>query len=92
MSADKLNHSTEGMIQVIGHHIPYEVRMMRQTYAMLADGATCLWYSQTVLNALIESFAIHARSLIEFFSGDHSPSENTAAAKHFCEVNVHAVL
>ncbi|MDF0585039.1 hypothetical protein [Bradyrhizobium yuanmingense] len=85
MSADKLNHSTEGMIQVIGHHIPYEVRMMRQTYAMLADGATCLWFSQTVLNALIESFAIHARSLIEFFSGDHSPSDNTAAAMHFAK-------
>ncbi|GMO19345.1 hypothetical protein BwSH14_12160 [Bradyrhizobium ottawaense] len=59
--------------------------MMRQTYAMLANGATCLWFGQTVLNALIESFAIHARSLIEFFSGDSSPTDNTAAAKHFAK-------
>jgi hypothetical protein len=85
LSAEKLNRSAEGMVQVIGHHIPYEVRMMRQTYLMLSDGAACLWVSQTVINALIESFCIHARSLIEFFSGNESPSDHTSAAKHFAQ-------
>jgi hypothetical protein len=50
----KLNKSVEGFQEVINHHVPYEVRMMRQTYAMLADGSACLWFSQTVINALIE--------------------------------------
>ena len=85
MAAEKLNRSPEGFFEVIGHHIPYEVRMMRQTYVMLADGGTCLWFSQTVVNALIESFSIHARSLIEFFSGDSQPNDTTAAAKHFAK-------
>jgi len=80
-----LNKSVEGLQEVINHHVPYEVRMMRQTYAMLADGSACLWFSQTVINALIESFCLHARSLIEFFSGETTPADNTAAAKHFAK-------
>lgn len=52
MAADKLNHSTKGLKELLGHHIPYEVRMMRQTFAMLADGPACIWVSQVIINAL----------------------------------------
>ncbi|MGJ5135703.1 hypothetical protein [Bradyrhizobium oligotrophicum] len=85
MAGKKLNQSTDGLKEIISHHIPYEVRMMRQTYVMLSDGSACLWLSQTIINALIESFSIHARSLIEFFSGKDSPSGGMAYAKHFAK-------
>jgi hypothetical protein len=85
MQPPKLSHSPEGLRETINHHIPYEVRMMRQTFAMLGDGAACLWVSQVVINALIESFCLHARSLIEFFSGQKSPAGGITAAKHFAK-------
>jgi hypothetical protein len=85
LSPAKLNKSAEGLQEVLNHHIPYEVRMMRQTFAMLADGPACLWVNQVVINALIESFCLHARSLIEFFAGETTPADNTSAAKHFAK-------
>ena len=85
MSPEKLNRSMTGLQEVINHHVPYEVRMMRQTYAMLANGSPHLWFSQPVINALIESFCLHARSLIEFFSCEKPMADNTAAAKHFAK-------
>jgi hypothetical protein len=45
-------------------HVPYEVAMMRATHDGLVQGL-----QGTCLNAYIESFAIHARSLINFFNG-----------------------
>ena len=85
MRPPKLNHTTEGLVEVIGHHIPYEIRMMRQTFVMLENGLMPLWFGQTVVNALIESFCLHARSLIEFFSGNATPSGGMAAAIHFAK-------
>lgn len=49
--------------EILGEHLPYELWMLRETFARLssppADAVLC--------NALIESFCIHARQLIEFF-------------------------
>ena len=62
LSSEKLNKSKEGLAEIIHHHIPYEVRMMRQTYIMLADGSACLWFNQAVINALI-AVVLPARSI-----------------------------
>jgi hypothetical protein len=51
---------------LIAEHIPYEVIMMRETYDLLFAGAHP---EGIVRNALIESFAIHARALTDFFNG-----------------------
>ena len=58
---------------------------MRHTYVILGDGSLCALFSQPIINALIESFCLHARSLIEFFSGNTTPADNMAAAKHFAK-------
>lgn len=49
--------------EILGEHLPYELWMLRRTKEKLAfpsaDEVTC--------NALIESFCLHARQLLEFF-------------------------
>jgi hypothetical protein len=52
--------------KLLGHHIPYEVNMMRTLYENLKTGSP----SRLFRNALIESFHIHARNLMEFFTND----------------------
>jgi hypothetical protein len=53
--------------KMVGHFIPYEVGMMRALYNRLL-AAACP--TQLDRNAHIESFHIHARNLIEFFTDD----------------------
>lgn len=50
--------------EILGHHLPYEFEMLQGTYSMLAKGG----HDTIIANALIESFCIHARQLIEFFN------------------------
>jgi hypothetical protein len=52
---------------MLGHFIPYEVGMMRALYKKLQGGAS---RTQLDRNADIESFHMHARNLIEFFTDD----------------------
>jgi hypothetical protein len=47
----------------IAHTLPYEVWMMRETHHLLREEK----HPPPIRNALIESFCIHARNLIEFF-------------------------
>jgi hypothetical protein len=47
--------------ELLGHHLVYEIDMLRETHGKLPDDHTVL------NNALIESFCVHARNLIEFF-------------------------
>lgn len=49
---------------ILGHHLPYEFEMLQGTYLALENGG----HDTFIANALIESFCIHARQLIEFFS------------------------
>jgi hypothetical protein len=48
-------------------HVPYEIAMMRLTHEALFGGA--VRRGTVCYNACIESFAIHARALIDFFNG-----------------------
>jgi hypothetical protein len=52
--------------KMLSHFIPYEVGMMRAVSKRLAAGSV----SRVQRNAEIESFHIHARNLIEFFTDD----------------------
>ena len=63
---------------ILVHHFPFEVSMLRDTFERLQHGPL----EQQLANALIESFALHARNLIDFFCD--TPSERKAiAARHF---------
>ncbi|MCK1390648.1 hypothetical protein [Bradyrhizobium sp. 1] len=44
-------------------HLPYEIDMMRATFAIAITGSP----SQAVHNAMVESFLLHCRNIIEFF-------------------------
>jgi hypothetical protein len=47
-------------------HVPYEIWMMHETHDMVLTRAVV---PRPLMNACLESFAIHARALIEFFNG-----------------------
>jgi hypothetical protein len=49
--------------EILEQHYNYELYMLANTYRLLEDNLV-------QQNALIESFCIHARNLIEFFRGD----------------------
>lgn len=74
----------DGLKEMLAEHIVYEVDMMRGTYACLTSGGHS-WFSITVVNALHESFCVHARVLNEFFTTDDRPADNTAGARHFAK-------
>ena len=46
--------------ELIGEHLPYEVTMLQNAYGFIA-------IKTNEINCCIESFAIHARSVLEFF-------------------------
>lgn len=48
---------------ILGHHLPYEIWMLQETHQRLKGAVS----DQVVTNALIESFCIHARQLLDFF-------------------------
>jgi hypothetical protein len=61
MKVAKPTHATKEAI--LGEHLPYELWMLRETYVKLNSPPADV----VLRNALIESFCIHARQLLEFF-------------------------
>jgi hypothetical protein len=61
--------------QTLACHYKYEVDLLNATYAYLADGH----YDKVISNALIESFCIHGRALMEFF---HKGEEERGAQRY----------
>lgn len=51
--------------ELFDEHLPYEIDMLFATHHLLSVGVE----DPVVRNALIESFCIHARALINFFEG-----------------------
>jgi hypothetical protein len=66
------------LLQFSDEHLFHELNMTFQTAAALTDSKPC-----PVTSALIESFAIHARNLIEFLC--IRPKDGYVAAEHFFE-------
>jgi hypothetical protein len=61
------------------HHLKYDVLMVRAAHGQLHSGRV----ARTERNALLESFAIRTRVLLEFFF-DRRPKKLGARAYHFC--------
>jgi hypothetical protein len=81
MTQERLNQSTEGKMLVFTDHIMYEIKMLQMTYGLLGVP----WYSGWVGNALIESFCVHARALIDFFEKRRPETDEQVCACHFTD-------
>jgi hypothetical protein len=53
---------------LLGCHLVYEIDMLRETYQRCPKEETTIT-DDIIKNALIESFCVHARNLIELFEG-----------------------
>ncbi len=58
-----MSNSERNLQEFLGDHLPYEINMLRSTFTCLSLGV----FTGALQNALIESYAIHARNLLEFF-------------------------
>ena len=62
------------LVQIAKEHLPYEIDMLRGTFQLLKEIDATGGVAETDLakqlfrNAFIESFCVHARSLLDFFS------------------------
>jgi hypothetical protein len=62
------------LVQIAKEHLPYEIDMLRGTFELLKEIDATGGVAETDLakqlfrNAFIESFRVHARSLLDFFS------------------------
>jgi hypothetical protein len=74
-------------------HVLYEVWMLRGLTDRLlevlahdreAGGRDTGWLELPTRNAQVESFAIHARALLEFFYKPDRPRPDDALARHYC--------
>ncbi|GEM_PF-771183 len=63
-------------------HLYYEVWMLRETAALLARGQ---FQEPALSNALIESFTVHARALIDFLYSKENPLPSDVIAQDFFE-------
>ena len=64
---------------VLLRHLKYELVMLNHTFQQLQMKSL----PQNEVNVLIESFCLHARNLIDFFSDSHKDKGREAAAWHF---------
>jgi hypothetical protein len=86
MAQTKNEHWREKREEFFDEHFPYEVDMLRGSYQLLqragAFGALNQDERRQLANALIESFCVHARNLIDFFKGKSAfiPRDFTIAA------------
>jgi hypothetical protein len=78
------------LAEIIGNHLSYEIDMLRSTYKELQARANKpapkSQDEQTVHNALVEAFCVHARSLLDFFADKRSQGpkgETDAIASDF---------
>jgi hypothetical protein len=72
------------LVDIIKEHLPYEIDMLRYTYLWLVemDPASEPNERKACRHALIESFCVHARSLMDFFS-DYGSHATDALASEF---------
>jgi hypothetical protein len=65
--------------KIISEMLPYEIDMLRHAYQRSQSPE----FEQADINAFIETFCIHARSLIDFFWDRKPKKKNHAIARHF---------
>lgn len=74
LNAIKLRESTD--------HLKYELEMLQATSYTLCNSSDLSW---EVINALVESFVIHARALIMFLYSSPSKDDDVMACDYFDE-------
>lgn len=67
-------------LKTASDHLHYEIQMLRGTMALLASGAIG---TSVLSNALIESFTIHARALMDFLYTKQSKESDVLADDFF---------
>lgn len=65
-------------VAYLAEHYVYEVYMLRRTYGELLNET-----DQFRINLLIESFCLHARSLLDFYKCSPAPRSDDVVATHF---------
>ena len=80
MAKEKLNRTLAGLDEVLSKHLQYEIHMLGFTYGALRQPV-----EKSTGYALIESFCIHARNLIDFFREDAPRTGTNAVARHFTD-------
>lgn len=71
-------------LKAASDHLHYEIQMLRGTMALLASGAIG---TSILSNALIESFTIHARALMDFLYPKQSKESDVLAEDFFDDAN-----
>src|SRR5271155_1963385 len=61
---------------IFREHLPYEIDMLRDTYWSLVSAPP----SSFDMNVLIESFSVHARSLLDFFSCNNKTHDDAISS------------
>jgi hypothetical protein len=70
--------------RIITRHLPYEICMLQKAFVkLMKEGEDLQKSNKLVFDALHESFCIHARSLIDFFSPPDKRHESAAIASDF---------
>jgi hypothetical protein len=72
------------LTQINGEHLPYEIDMLRACYSGWQDFVQSVpspttQEQQLCRNVLIESFCMHARALLDFFSKSNDPTDAIAS-------------
>ena len=67
--------------EMLQEHVTYEIEMLIRTFALLEAGVP----DQRLVNALIESFSVHARILCDFFSSAKRTYETDAKSIDFVD-------
>lgn len=68
----------EALDKILRKHLPYELDMLRSTFEQLRAIAGKPDHD-VIRNALIESFCVHARSLLDFFSNRMTHNDDAVA-------------
>jgi hypothetical protein len=66
------------LVDIFTEHLPYEIDMLRNTYQSLRGSPLPTGFLK---DALIESFCVHARSLLDFFKGMGGKLDDSNAAE-----------
>jgi hypothetical protein len=68
------------LMDIIGEHLPYEIDTLRLACLMLSKfPAPQTWKQEVGKNALVECFALHGRSLMDFFSNKRTDATDAIA-------------
>src|SRR5438132_1153956 len=73
------------LVEINSEHLPYEIDMLRETYRRWMTITGPLTPDQAfACNSLIETFCVHARALLDFFS-DRRTGPTDAIASDFTD-------